>query len=412
MITTSDINKGKDYVYYNVSISHDNRLSPNGAPTKMIFNETRDDPIVDNPSEYHGSVVRFSIPSNLIPLTRIYIQPKPNTDINLTVYSVTLQHVATNNFYTQYLVYEPQDNISKVPTEVYNIGDPNYIEYAQYYFIYSTQQFINMINTAFIRALSKMNSAIPNANKFAPYIFRSTSDKFGINIPESYITPNSSTAKQTSIIRVFMNTKLNVYFSNSFNTKLIGYNRPNGDDVEFIVDDLSYNHLINVPTSAISSSLTDVLADIYTYPQTITANTGFPAFINSNIYSMEQEYDTLPLWYEPLSLSLVSIGIPVKYELLPTSGISLSSQGSNIGTNLINQITDFDMHTSIGNEYRTFIQYFPTAEYRFFDMTSNAPLKTFTVQAFWKDNYNNYYPIYLPSFYTANIKILFKKKNI
>ncbi len=406
MITNSNIKKNGDYIYYNISVAHDDRIAPNGEPTKLIFSETRDDAILENPSEYVGSVVRFTIPSNTIPLTRIYIQPSPNTNINLTRYSVTLQYTPTNQYYQTYLEYIPQDNTAKIPPAVYENGTPNYVEYGQYYFIYSQQQFLDMINLAFIRSLSKLNSDHPGTQQFAPYMYRTVGEKFGINIPQSYIIPNSSIQKQINLINVFINRELNVYFSNSFNTIKLGYDLPFGNDNQFIIENLFYNSL-STSTSAILGDATFRLSLLYL---NTSVGFGYPGSATTDVFSLEQEYDTLPLWYEPLSLSIVCVGIPVRYELSPSSGIGLTNQNSLIGTNIVNQITDFDTHTSIGNEFRTFIQYFPTAEYRYFDLTSNSPLKSFNIQAFWKDNYNNFYQIYLPSYYTASIKILFKKK--
>ena len=69
-----------DNVYVNITIPHDN--SNGAAVSRAIFNETYTNPIIQDPSQYYLSVVKFVLGGQLIPINVIEIQPFPNTNPN------------------------------------------------------------------------------------------------------------------------------------------------------------------------------------------------------------------------------------------------------------------------------------------------------------------------------------------
>jgi hypothetical protein len=52
-----------------------------------------------------------------------------------------------------------------------------------------------------------------------------------------------------------------------------------------------------------------------------------------------------------------------------------------------------------------------TGEYRWIDLTQGVNLNKLDLQAFWKDKFGNAYPIYLPVGCSANIKLLFRRRD-
>ena len=74
---TNPENKNKDKSYYN-SKYMDSHIyidmtipNPTHTPIQAILADVRSDPIVSNPSKYHLSIERFSIPGQLIPLQNL-----------------------------------------------------------------------------------------------------------------------------------------------------------------------------------------------------------------------------------------------------------------------------------------------------------------------------------------------------
>lgn len=90
----------QDVRYFNATIgqsTNNNIYNPQKEPTIAYFSDNRSIPILENPSEYYGSIIRFSIPLDSVPIKIIPIRPYyqnppvvENTDPNKTIYSVTI----------------------------------------------------------------------------------------------------------------------------------------------------------------------------------------------------------------------------------------------------------------------------------------------------------------------------------
>jgi hypothetical protein len=78
-----------DKIYYDIQISNIDDIDT--LPPVLNFIETRNNPFLYESDKYYMSIIRFSLETPNLPVFIPTIQPAPNTDINLTIYSVTLQ---------------------------------------------------------------------------------------------------------------------------------------------------------------------------------------------------------------------------------------------------------------------------------------------------------------------------------
>ena len=81
-----------DVVYYNLTIGNTDPLQAgklNYSVTPAIIEANNNLPILHNPNDYYGSIIRFSIPAINLPLLTFLVQT-PVNDINLGVYAFTI----------------------------------------------------------------------------------------------------------------------------------------------------------------------------------------------------------------------------------------------------------------------------------------------------------------------------------
>ena len=373
-------------LYYDIQIS--NLESENIAPPVLSFIETRNNPFLYDTDQYYMSIIRFSLDTPNLPVFIPTIQPAPNSNVNLTIYSVTLEWtnpVAPFQTFTHqtYINFVPQNLSAEVPppptlTEnglQYNIGG--------YYYIYNYQYFIYLINTAFIACYNALNASVTGAGLVLP---SSHAPVMGFNTDNNCAVVNCDLAGYSTTasnhIKIFFNTPLAQLFS-SFPTRLIGYNASNGKNAQLITNSFQDANVIKYPP----------------YNPTYDAIQVF------------QEFSTTALWCPITSIVFTSNTIPVVSNQVSTpiiysNGKSIGSNGNNA---LISQtITDF-----VANEgfYKPQLIYEPSAQYRLLELISNRPLNTFDLNVYWKDKTGTLIPFYLSSGSSATIKVLFTKKN-
>lgn len=354
-----------EYTYYNCLIQHDDSVSINASPTIARFFETRSVPLIKNPNDYVFSVVRFSVPISLIPLY-VFV-PNIGGNPNISILSLTLTDIATNINYTQNLIYVPNNTITP-PTNAPTTNS-EYINSLNYYSIFSIQQVLNMINTAFLNAYNLLPAPIKLILQVPPFISY-TNELFVLHTPASYV----------GVVDIFFNNPLYGLFLNSFDTVII---TPfNGTkDIKFNL----YDNIINRET------------------------------INGiNYLFFTQDFNTLELWYPATSLLITTGSIPVRYELEPNVSTSnyYNNGGTNSVNNFLNVISDYSLSGTSVVKSRDIIVYNPTAEYRYETLQSDVPINNIDIQLFWRDSYNNLIPLYIPAHFSISIKMLFKKKKI
>lgn len=360
-----------DHVYYNISLYNTPDYMNATHSIKAEFNETRTIPILQNPSEYHMSVIRFSVPGSSIPIFLSDVQQDASGNY-ISSYSVTLSYLS---YYAQvYVQYTPRGPINITPAE---------------YPYYSYQAFLDDINTALQTAYTTLVSLAGSgfhSTTQAPFlIYNPTTQIISLMAEQAYATDVSG-----NFVGVYMNSRLFGFFQ-SFETIFKTQTTiPNG---------LNYQILVK------SNGNNVIPADSAAFPELTTP-----------YYQMSQEYQTLYAWNSFRSIQFITGSMPVKTELITIpylqNNFSNSQQTNQSGTPVFSPIlTDFEVATD-GADIRTYIVYFPSAEYRLSDMQSTTPLYQFTLKINWIDTSGNTHPLYIRQTEVATAKFMFRKKSL
>jgi hypothetical protein len=373
---------GQDRIYYNVIIPHNDAVSINGSPTVATFSEVRSDSLFDGePKDYSMSVVRFTIPTQYIPLLIFPVIPNPGnpSDPNYGLQSVTLSY--NNIDFKTNLIFIPQNQFAQVPSPPTLGSNPQRYEYVEYYSIYSVQWQVDLINTALQTSFNNLKSTFPGVSPTAPPFLSYTT---ATGLVTLYAQPGYSTDQSPPYVQIFFSNYLYELFETSF--EVINYGWPTtfgnqGKNIQFIIKDKKTNNV------------------------TLPAPQGA-------VYAMTQDYDTIPNWLPFSSIVFTSGSLPIRYEWISGGNTQQQIEGTTgiSSENFRRIVTDFESDTLTGFENRSFIHYVPTAEYRRIDLLGNVPIKTIDIQVWWKDNYDNLYPILIPAHSEVSIKILFERK--
>ena len=142
--------------------------------------------------------------------------------------------------------------------------------------------------------------------------------------------------------------------------------------------------------------------------------------VSSHVYyTLEQEYNsTSTLWSPIESIVFTSTLIPVFPEqvgepIVYGGGNDYASQNASSSA-FSPIITDIALPMNTAHDYREFLEYTPTAEYRMTAFTSSKQeLRNIDVQVFWKSRLdNNLYPVRMFNQSSVSIKMMFRKKEM
>lgn len=352
----------KDNYYYNAVVDYDSVVGGGShIPIPFVYKATTSEVIVENPSEYYLSVVRFQLPGQLIPLF-FNVGYNGGTTLpfaNTTFRSVTLTLGASNQ--QRFLIYTPQDLTIPVPTppiDQYNI---------QYYAMRSYQQYVDQINVALASAFAALPPPVLVPALVAPYMtYDPDTQLFSLFADQRFVAQG---------IHIFMNTDLYNSFLPSFDTVFNGSDQPFGKDYEILIKDNKNN---SVTIGAI------------------------------NYYQMKQEFKSINNINQFRTIVLTVNNIPIRYETTPST-----RQNNSVQTNSLNILTDFiPALTNTAGELQTQIVYYPTAEYRLIDVVGDSGVNELEIRAFWGDKYENLYPILVPAHDNGSVKLLFRNRKL
>ena len=373
-----------DNIYYNITIRH----NPNNPVA--IYSEQLNQPILTNAQDYYLTTVNFSIPGQSIPVFIPEIQAYPNTNINNTIYSVTLQYntVASSQTYVQYVS----------PNQLSSQGMPltithPFVDNTDYFELYAYSQFIAMINTTLQTAFTQLASltTLPVGSTAPYFILNPLTHRISFisqaaNYGRSLSPPNSMNANYpfdqfNNKIQVWLNTPLATLVSGiPFQYNPIGINGKNGlIDVVNQEDTNYYNDPTQVPAT----------------PPTL------PTYL-----IMNQEYGSLANWNCLKKIILTTSLLPVTNELVPNI---------NIGTgNLASYpiMADFIPLINEGPEARTSIDYVAQGQWRLIDLSGTGILSKIDLQVYWLDNFGRLKLLEIDYGQQVNLKLLFQKKSL
>lgn len=343
-----------DIVYYNATVLC-NKIDPSSNDYQAIFEDNVQTPLVSNTSTYKFAIARYSMIGHRLP---IWI-PKIRTSPNQTSYSMKMNIVFNTKSYTSdeiFLNYIPRNSLTSV--------DP------EYYYSYSYEQFIEMINASFAACITNLQSKIIGytITTNPPFmVYDSTSNLFTIYFDErGNGTPERITC--------------------SFNNEL--YNLLNS--FYFERQPLNWWNLIVV----------DKITNRFTDPTT-----------SVNYIICTQSYGTTALWSPVQSIIFSSESLQVNPEVI--GSVSVVGDGSSLGSNQSNNsqqmITDIVLDLDQSSDFNGMITYIPS-EYRYISMLDSREPRSVKFSVWWLNKFNQVrYPIKLSNGGLITMKMMFQR---
>lgn len=347
-----------DRIYYNVVLGNDETSqSYTYANYKRNFTQS----LINKPSDYYLSIVRFQIPTADIPLLIPEIESYPNTDVNKTVYTVTLnyQNFTSGPVHVMFETVVPNTTPRPITAQ-----DPNPMKNPNdYYFIYTYRHFIRLVNNAYVTAYNLLNTAAGGVLTAGPpfITYDPTTLLMTFHCPAAYL--NSA----ANPIEIYMNYKLFTFF----------------DATEFTFYDYQ--------------SATGVRINVYNYNGTNLV---------SGVYLMTQQYQCLSVWNTFKSVQIVSNLLPINNEFIPAP----SGQDQNT-LNSKGVLKDFIPLYENGPEARTMLNFVLEGPYQLINLNSNYPINSLDISVYWEDRYGNTYLLSIPYNQLLTIKLVFIKRS-
>jgi hypothetical protein len=373
-----------DHIYYDLQFN--NYQNTTEESSQLTFRETRNSPIITDPSLYNMSIVRFDLDTISLPTYVAAIQPKQSNP-NLMIYSVNLSYWNGSTEITvspTYLIWKPSHKEVSVPPAP-SANSNGFQTDSIYYYGYSFQDVAEMINTAFATAMTSLKAAVGAAinSVLYPFVyFNNDTNKFHLvadNDHFNYLSVGNH-------IRIYFNKALFSLFS-SF--------------------------------PAVRNNITDINQNIYqiritgTRTDYLRKNAYWDGSGSINYIDFPQEYSTLSNFNPIASIIFTTSQIPVvpnqiSAPLVFNNNQLVSDYNQN---NLTSQIIT-DMVNNDDFSYKPNLLYNPSAEYRRISLTSNRPLNNIDIMVYWKNKRGELKPFYVWSGGSASIKILFEKKKL
>lgn len=363
------------HTYYDLDIINNDTTGLN-EPQALRFSEIRNSPYLMSPENYFLTVARFSIETPSLPVFIPQAQVG-QTDPNLLIYSFTLTYKQYE--YQQYIRYIPTDLSQPVAGPPITFQDLT----SNYYFVYTYQQWIMMVNAAFSEAYNGLLTLVNAGGDSLP----SPNPPFFEFDPQAYlcildVDEAGYSNTLSNPIKLYANSPCFTLF-NSFQAVYYGYGGiTNGKNFQFVIANINGTNILTLPTY--------------------------------NAIQMYQEGSTVALWNPIASLVFTTALLPVIPELVSVPKIfNVSSRLYNSGNNANIQpiLTDFTVDFAPQNTYKPNLVYTPSGEYRLIDLYGTSPLSAIELSVFWKDNFGGLHPFYLNSGCSANIKLMFRRKD-
>lgn len=360
-----------EYIYLDLNVVNTDKKNP----IQLQFNENRTNDILMGygMENYKVSVVRWYLETNSLPLMIVDLISNTETD-----YVITLKHL--NFQFSKRVEFRPQD-LTQLPPAVF---DRNTYFNNPYFYYYSFQWFVKTLNDAFRDAYVGLEALVgapqmPAGSFNPPVVFElDASSGFG----NMYSCPSTNSAlPDTDRIDVFFNTTLyESIFSNGFKAV---YNTAFGGDMEFKLQ-VDNNFSLNTYTFVINNNNVEYITNISDYPIASLWNCVKELVLTS-------------------SIPVVPNGISASRNVDGQFNSSSNSLSANI-------LTTLEVATLTGTEYKSVIEYLPTAQYRYMSLISSGALNNININCLWRDKYNNFNQMRLNPLSCSSMKILFELK--
>jgi hypothetical protein len=327
------------------------------------FSEDRVIPILDNPNEYELSIVRFSVPTNTIP---IFIWPGDD------FYKVTIEWRGVRK--SAFMEFAGQG------LTLYGIA------------IYHYQEICDSMNAALKNIFDQLSAEFPGplpapdwalyAYKPPFFVFSQELKQFQFIIP--YTTPDYSTPPDginedehwSSVIApVDPLNEIKLFFNRNVEKFMSGFQFI-GNSIDAYSDDVFRLVIQNTFNNVVQLNLSDPL---------------------TTQYAMNQTYSNLSIINDFENLIFRTSRIPIVNEFQGTQK-NITRQ---ILTDFVPLPGAFDAST---------IVYYPQGPLRHYPLITNVDFRSTDLQVFWENKQGIEFPVYLLPNRTLSVKIQFRKK--
>jgi hypothetical protein len=346
-----------------------------------------------------------------------------------TIYSVTITGKVGTATYTaqKYVQWWPES--TDVPVPQLSNGILTQSLNNRYWWCYTYKHWLDCVNRAFSDCITQIGT-LANATiiTLAPFITYNSNGLFSIAFDSNGFGDNTlagtfpvinpinqdqrlSWSSQNENFQLYFNSNMFGLFTN-FNNYYIGADNTTAPDYgrdNLIVctneQTATYNPLVvdpgkpGLPSAVVTSSALTPTA----WPRTL--------FITTQNYA-----STSSLWSPISSIVFCSTLLPTLSE--NTSAPNILGSGDNTLQNTTTNafspiITDIALSMSSASDWRQFISYTPTSEYRLTSMgTSDVDVRNIDIQVFWKARLTGeLFPINMFNQSSVSMKVLFRLRN-
>lgn len=345
-------------IYYNINIRNDG-TTLSTAPIQARYYEERLQPFITHPEQYEMKIIKFSIPCSEIPILIADMKLFDTGFTNRTVWKIGFKKAGI--VHTRYVIYVSEQPLLQ-PSVATGVAIPNInYRYNKYYWIYSYQHMIEMINDTLNIAMLDFPLI---DRKPVPYlIYDATTQLISIIVDKTFD------------FDIVMNTEMQAFFQ-GFDFDFFGHDRPNGDDYLLIYTDIA-DADYNKPN----------IAPIYPPPYV----------------KIEQNFISMIYWYSLQNLTITSATLPIINEYI--SSVSTAS-----GNNSSPVITEFTPDLSSTSTPRSILNFYDNGASRFISMRHAPDVKKMDIAVYWQDKFGLIYPLEIPIHQSVSVKFLFRKK--
>jgi len=446
-----------DVIYYNGALINNSVGNTPTLPTsqpdpQVEFLESRAIPILQDASDYMLSVVRFSLngAGKSIPLwiPTIDNQQTPGFtgdlgNPNKTIYTIGISATYTTTSPTVITNYGEVDTLiwiaenSDIPApQVQNLTTVPVADTTQgqiltssYYYGYSYENFCNMVNTSLQNCMSNILTDLgaifaSGGTPSTPFLrYNPVTKLFSFYMDTRYFGAlNSSgtagglsTAGATLQLNIWMNDNLELLLSNywiEYAPFLGGVTLPSGATFTSVVPNLV------VCGAWLSTNLNAPYPPIEIEKDPLTGLPYSP--VTGHVYFVvTQNYQSTAGGWSPVdSVVITSFKLPIIQEqIAQPQAVGTSDFGVSNATSpgaFFPIIADYALDLKGAEDYRQFVEFVPTAEYRMVALSmSKSPIQQIDFQMWWRNRLdNNYYPLLLVNGTSVSVKMMFRRKQL
>lgn len=321
-------------------------------------------PIVENPSQWNLSCLRFSCPAMLIPTT---ITPASGAT---GAFGVCLSYTGNN-----------------YPSVINNLTDDVSGQFPSNY-TWTYDRIADNVNLALQNSYKALIAANPTfsmtGNPFPPFIsFNPQTDLFSVNATPGFYTTMTGSS---------LSGAAQIWFNNTLFSNLGSF----PGSVKTYSNDPNYkNFLVYVQPRGGTTSLSN--------EQLLIAG-GDYAGITATGVSQQQNFNSLENWNVFRSIAITTQTVPV---------LALSYNNNNgILPNNQKIMFDFDVSSNIGSDAHGYINFTPTAEYRRVNLLSNAAQWSWDFTFNWVDKQQQFHNIPIPYLFALEVLFMLERKSL